>query len=224
MKDKNIFERKAFAHPEKFGIRFFLMLLGIIIQGLGLSFLIRINLGTDPCSVFTIGINHYIPISFGTCQVLCHLINFLIVVRFDRSRISFGTIGNMCCLGYVVDFFSWIWNGVFAEGFFDSLTIRYLFLVPALFVFIVGAALYMSADLGLSPYDGVPFIISEHCHRFSFQVVRMSWDIAYMTVGFLLGGPVGIVTVGVAFFLGPVIGVMKQKIEKILEGKENEKI
>ena len=60
--------------------------------------------------------------------------------------------------------------------------------------------------------------------RFSFQVVRMSWDIAYMTVGFLLGGPVGIVTVGVAFFLGPVIGVMKQKIEKILEGKENEKI
>ncbi|MDY3909487.1 MAG: hypothetical protein SOZ48_07125 [Eubacterium sp.] len=52
----------------------------------------------------------------------------------------------------------------------------------------------------------------------------MSWDIAYMTVGFLLGGPVGIVTVGVAFFLGPVIGVMKQKIEKILEGKENEKI
>lgn len=93
-----------------------------------------------------------------------------------------------------------------------------------LLVFIVGAALYMSADLGLSPYDGVPFIISEHCHRFSFQVVRMSWDIAYMTVGFLLGGPVGIVTVGVAFFLGPVIGVMKQKIEKILEGKENEKI
>ena len=211
-------ERKAFACPEKLKTKFFIMLLGIITQGLGLSFLIRINLGTDPCSVFTLGINHYIPISFGTCQLLCHLINFLIVVRFDRSLISFGTIGNMCCLGYVVDFFSWIWNSVFSKTFFDSVMVRYLFLVPALLVFIVGAALYMSADLGVSPYDGVPFIISQHCHRFPFQVVRMSWDIAYMAVGFLLGGPVGIVTVAVAFFLGPVIGVVKRNIEKIWAG------
>lgn len=204
--------RKAFARTERFKEKFFIMVLGLITQGLGLSILIKINLGTDPCSVFTLGINNYIPISFGTCQILCHLINFLIVVRFDRSLISFGTIGNMCCLGYIVDFFSWIWNSVFAKGFFDSIMVRYLFLVPALIAFILGAALYMNADLGVSPYDGVPFIISEHCQKFSFQVIRMGWDIAYMTVGFLLGGPVGIVTVAVAFFLGPVIGVVKRMI------------
>lgn len=210
-------ETKMFARPEKFRTKFVIMILGIVIQALGLSVLIRINLGTDPCSVFTLGINHYIPISFGTCQLLCHVINFLIVIRFDRSRISFGTIANMCCLGYVVDFFSWIWDLVCPSGIFDLIVIRYALLVPALIVFIVGAALYMSADLGVSPYDGVPFIISEHCHRFSFHVIRMSWDIAYMTVGFLLGGPVGIVTVAVAFFLGPVISIVKRKIDQLLE-------
>lgn len=208
-------QQRPFARPERFKTKFVIMLFGIIIQGLGLSFLIRINLGTDPCSVFTLGINHYLPISFGTCQLLCHLINFLIVVIFNRGLISFGTIGNMCCLGYVVDFFSWIWNSVFPETFFDGMIVRYSFLVPALIVFILGAALYMSADLGVSPYDGVPFILSQHCKKFSFQVVRMTWDISYMVVGFLLGGPVGIVTIAVAFFLGPVIGVVKRSIEKM---------
>ena len=73
--------RKAFARTERFKEKFFIMVLGLITQGLGLSILIKINLGTDPCSVFTLGINNYIPISFGTCQILCHLINFLIVMK-----------------------------------------------------------------------------------------------------------------------------------------------
>ena len=84
-----------FARPAKFKLRMLLMLLGVSLQGLGLSLLIRINFGTDPCSALTQGVIAHVPLSFGTAQVLCHMINFIIVMRYDMSRIGFGTIGNM---------------------------------------------------------------------------------------------------------------------------------
>ena len=71
----------------------------------------------------------------------------------------------------------------------------------------------MCAGLGSSPYDALPFIISGHVKKFSFKVVRMIWDISFMAAGFLLGGDVGIVTVLVAFFLGPIITWVQKKLE-----------
>lgn len=78
-----------------------MMLCGVIVQGLGLSLLRSINLGTDPCSCLTQGITKFVPLSFGTCQLLCHLVTFLFVIRYDLGMIGFGTIGNMCFLGYI---------------------------------------------------------------------------------------------------------------------------
>ena len=75
----------------------------------------------------------------------------------------------------------------------------------------------MSAGLGSSPYDALPFIISERCNKLSFKAIRMLWDIAFMVGGFLLGGDVGIVTIAVAFFLGPVIAWIQKKVEVFIK-------
>ena len=212
-----------FARPPKFKNRLIMMLLGVLLQGMGLSLLIRVNLGTDPCSCLTQGVIRYIPISFGTAQLMCHMVTFLFVIMFDLSLIGFGTIGNMVCLGYIADFFGFVWGKVLPEGFFEQQAVRYGLLVPALLVFIVGASTYMTAGLGTSPYDGLPYIISRHVHRFSFKVIRMTWDICFMLGGLLLGGDVGIVTIAVAFFLGPVITWMGKKLERFLgEPERNE--
>ena len=110
-----------------------------------------------------------------------------------------------------------MWNSLLPEDFFRQPVARYGLLLPALVVFILGAATYMTAGLGTSPYDGLPFIISKHVHRLSFKAVRMIWDICFMVAGFLLGGDVGIVTVAVAFFLGPVITWLGKKLRRFIE-------
>lgn len=207
----------CFARPPRFGNRLVMVIVGVILQGLGLSLLIRLNLGTDPCSCLTQGVIRYIPISFGTAQLLCHLVTFLFVIRFDMSLIGFGTIGNMVFLGYIADFWGWVWDRTAPEGFFQQTGVRYGLLVPVLIVFILGASTYMTAGLGTSPYDGLPFIISNHVKKLSFKAVRMIWDISFMVVGFLLGGDVGIVTVAVAFFLGPVITWVGTKLKKFID-------
>lgn len=210
-----------FARPPKFRNRLVMMMTGVLLQGFGLSLLIRLNLGTDPCSCLTQGVIKYVPVSFGTAQLLCHLVTFLFVIRFDMSLIGFGTIGNMVCLGYIADFWGWVWGRTMPEGFFLQPAARYGLLLPALAVFILGAATYMTAGLGASPYDGLPFILSRHTKKLSFKVIRMSWDVCFMAAGFLLGGDVGIVTVAVAFFLGPVITWMGEKLKRFL-GQEQE--
>lgn len=62
-----------------------MMVIGVILQGFWLSLLRQINMGTDPCSLLTQGVEAHVPLSFGT-------------------------VGNMVCLGYISDFFSWIWR------------------------------------------------------------------------------------------------------------------
>ena len=91
-----------------------------------------------------------------------------------------------------------------------------ILLIPALAVFLLGAAAYMCAGLGSSPYDALPFIISGHVRRFPFKIVRMLWDICFMAAGFVLGGDVGIVTILVAFFLGPIITGVQKKLEVLI--------
>lgn len=156
----------CFARPPKFWTRLAMMITGVTVQGFGLSLLIRLALGTDPCSCLTQGVINYLPISFGTAQLLCHLVTFVFVLRFDMSYIGFGTIGNMVFLGYISDFFGWIWDSVLPQGFFASQPVRWGLLVPVLIVFILGASTYMTAGLGSSPYDAMPFIISHKCKRF----------------------------------------------------------
>ncbi len=205
--------KKCFVRPPKFKNRMIMMLCGIMAQGLGLSLLRAINLGTDPCSCLTQGVTNFVPLSFGTCQLLCHLVTFVFVIRYDLSMIGFGTIGNMCFLGYISDFFQWIWSLLLPAGFFEVVLNRYILLLPSLAVFLLGAAAYMCAGLGSSPYDALPFIISGHVRRFPFKIVRMLWDISFMAAGFVLGGDVGIVTILVAFFLGPIITGAQKKLE-----------
>ncbi len=208
--------KKCFVRPPKFKNRMIMMLCGIMAQGLGLSLLRAVNLGTDPCSCLTQGVTNFVPLSFGTCQLLCHLVTFVFVLRYDLSMIGFGTIGNMCFLGYISDFFQWIWSLLLPAGFFEVVLNRYILLLPSLAVFLLGAAAYMCAGLGSSPYDALPFIISGHVRRFPFKIVRMLWDISFMAAGFVLGGDVGIVTILVAFFLGPIITGVQKKPEVLI--------
>ena len=208
--------RRCFARPPKFRNRMIMMLCGVTAQGMGLSLLRSINLGTDPCSCLTQGVTNFLPLSFGTCQLLCHLVTFLFVIRYDLGMIGFGTIGNMCFLGYISDFFRWVWALLLPAGFFEGVANRYILLIPSLAVFLLGAAAYMCAGLGSSPDDALPFIISGHVKKVSFKVVRMLWDIGFMAAGFLLGGDVGIVTILVAFFLGPIIAWVQRKLEVLI--------
>lgn len=204
----------------KFGLkdkkRILYVLLAVIMMGFSLSFLIRINFGTDPCSAMNLGIARHLHLSFGNWQVLLNFILFIIVIIFDRSQIGWGTLANMILIGYTVDFFRWLFDLLLPDNAFSSLPVRILVLIPALFLFIVAAAVYMAVELGTAPYDAIVFIISNKFSKIPFRLIRITWDMAACLIGFLLGSTIGVVTLMMAFLLGPVIAWMKEKINQFL--------
>lgn len=204
----------------KFGLkdkkRIFAVFIAVIFMGLSLSFLIRLDLGTDPCSTMNLGISRQLGITFGTWQAIFSGVLFLFVILFDRSHIGWGTIANMILVGYSTDFFTWLFDMILPADLFSNNIIRFIALVPSLTVFVVAAAVYMAVELGTAPYDAVVFIIASKIKKIPFTIIRMAWDIAAIVIGFIFGSTVGIVTIAIAFALGPVITMVKNKINKYL--------
>lgn len=194
--------------------RILVVFTAVILMGFSLSFLIRVNLGTDPCSYMNLAVAAKLGISFGTWQFLLNAILFIFVILFDRSHIGWGTLANMVCMGYAADFFGWLFNFILPADAFSNWVIRIAVLIPSLTLLIFSAAVYMSVALGSAPYDATVFIIASKLKRIPFRVIRMSWDITACIIGFALTGAIGLVTIIMAFTLGIVISWVKDRIYK----------
>lgn len=205
-----------FSTPNKFKLRLLLILAGVLIQGFGTSWLIRLGMGSDPFTNFAVACDGYSPLSYGTTQALINAVMIIYVVVFNRQMIGYGTLANMVLLGYIIDFFDWIWDKVLPINLFDNRLLAWVILIPAFVCVIIGASVYMTAGLGASPYDGIPFILSEQLKK-PFKYCRMVWDICFMVIGYLLGGGFGVVTIIIAFFAGTIINAIKKKMEIILQ-------
>lgn len=195
--------------------RILAVLAAVIIMGFSLSFLIRLNFGTDPCSSMNLGISNKLSLSFGSWQVIFNFFLFIIVILFDRTQIGWGTLANMLLVGYCADFFTLLFDQILPGEAFHSLLVRIVVLIPALILFILSAAVYMAVDLGSAPYDATVFILASRFQKIPFRVIRMAWDITACIIGFLMGSTIGIITVAIAFLLGPVIAWVKSRLDKV---------
>lgn len=192
--------------------RLFAVVSAVIAMGFALSWLVLVDLGTDPCTSLNLAISKKLGMSLGNWQALFNSILFIFVILWGRENIGFGTLANMFLVGYSLDFFSFLWSRVLPEGLFDSMAVRIAVLFPALFLFVVAAAVYMDVELGTAPYDAICFLISKKIPKVSFRIVRICYDMLVIILALLLGGKVGIVTVLMALTLGPVITYISKKI------------
>ena len=193
-------------HQEGFKKKFAVMLTGIVFLGFFLSFLIEVNLGTDPCTFMNLTISGRLGIMFGTWQVILNAILFIFVILFDRHQIGPGTIANMVLIGYISDFCRWLWGRIIPDFIFHEWPYRGVVFVIALLGFVVSASLYMNADMGVAPYDAIPIILNSLVFKNApFKFVRMGFDATVLFIGFILGGHLEICTVLMVYLLGPTI-------------------
>jgi len=180
-------------------------------MGLGVAvFDMLIGFGTDPCSTMSLGIARTIGVSFGTMQLAFNALMLLAVIRFDSDCIGIGTLANMVLVGYAADFFMWLISLAPVLGNL-SLGMRFVIFVPTQLIFMLAAAIYMVAEMGVAPYDAIPQIIARK-KGWSFRLVRIAWDTFMMVGGYLLGSTVGLVTIVIAFGMGPLVAYMSRKL------------
>lgn len=185
--------------------RAFVALLGIVVQGFGSALSLVMNMGLDPYKAMNYGIAGQLGMAYGNLQLIVNILLLLIVVFVFNYRKGFGwgTVFNMVFLGYIVDFFT-----AFFTNNFDianiSFLMRILLSILAIVIFSLGVAMYSEPDLGVSPYDAVaPIIVN--LSNISYSAARVGQDIVVIIIALLLGGPVGINTIILGFFTGPLV-------------------
>lgn len=202
------------------------MLPAVFMMGVTLSVLIIIGWGTDPASFMNLNISAATGLSLGNTQVCVYSIMLIFTIIFGVQMIGFGTLANMLFIGYIADFFCWIWNKSGFTLFMETSTlfIKIVFFIITLFVFVIVASIYINAQLGTAPYDALPSIISNGIKKVPFFIIRIIFDFSAIGIG-LLAAKIGgkgiqgsvIGSICMSILLGPVISFVSKPLGKILQ-------
>lgn len=187
---------------------------GLIICGTGVGIFLYSGLGVDPASVFELGIGNVFHISYGTSAAVINVVILVIVFFLDKSYINIASILAIFGIGYTADFVNFV-LGIFLKGE-QHIMVRLILIIIGLLIMSTGIAAYIRADLGVGAIDLVSEIISSKL-KISYRGVRVSADAAFVVIGFILGGSVGIGTVLAAFMTGPSIQFLRPYVYKVTD-------
>lgn len=175
------------------------LLLGLVLFGVGLAFLVTAHLGLSPWFVLHEGIAMRTGIPIGMVTVLTGLVVLVAWVPLGE-RFGVGTLLNVLVIGTVVD----VTLAILPEGF-DALAVRIAAMIGGVVLVGVGSGFYIGAGLGPGPRDGLMTGLARR--GFGLGRVRMELEVTVLVTGWLLGGTVGAGTVVFALGMGPLVAV-----------------
>ena len=195
--------------------RLVVLILSVVTMGFCVSIFQQISFGSDPCAVMTQGLSRTTGIQYGTCQLLVNLAACIILLGLkDITWLGFGSVANMVLVGYSKDFFDWVFNCIHPLSG-EVMLVKIAVFLPTMALFLIAVSFYMVVDLGAAPYDAIPQLLAKRQKKIGFTPLRMALDIICTVIGYLIGGTVGVVTVFVCFFMGPVISAITAKFQRL---------
>ena len=187
---------KSFNFKPKFSTSFFLIF-GLIIFGFGEGLLILSTTGNSPWSVLAEGISKNSKLSIGAATFLVS-VSVLFLWIFIRQKPGLGTIFNIIIISGMIDVTLY---------FFDppsSNMLRYLLAIFSVMLVGIGSGVYLVANLGPGPRDGLMTGLTK-ITNLPIALVRACLEISVVIVGWYLGGTVGVGTLIFAFGIGPCV-------------------
>ncbi|WP_405061533.1 hypothetical protein OG474_07755 [Kribbella sp. NBC_01505] len=170
---------------------------GLVLYGASMGLMVQGNLGLDPWDVLHSGIIKHIPLSFGTVVILMSFVVLLAWIPL-RQWPGLGTVSNAIVIGLATDL------TLSTVDRPDALWLRIVFMLCGVFVNALAGALYIGAQFGPGPRDGLMTGLVRRT-GLSIRLVRTTIEIAVVAIGFLLGGVIGFGTVIYALSIGPLL-------------------
>lgn len=183
--------------------RIFVMLLGNIFLGMGVSIFKLAGLGNDAYNGMAMALADCVGIPYGSFFVIISLGLFVVQFLTGRSFIGFGTIINTFFLGYITTFFYNLWGLLFPAP--NGLPVQILVMLAGVIVCSFGVSMYQTPAVGVSPYDSLSLIMAKRFVRIPYIVCRVFTDALCALICFVSGGLVGLGTLAAALGLGPFI-------------------
>ena len=176
---------------------FFFLCFGLTLFGIGEGLLLVSYTGASPWSVLAQGISNYVDLSIGTIT-FCISLFVIILWVFLSQKPGIGTFLNVIIIAVMIDV---CLNYVTTPESFESKIFLAIF---AVVITGLGSGIYLIANLGPGPRDGLMTGLQKKTN-FPIAFVRAFLEISVVTIGWYLGGTVGIGTILFAFGIGPCV-------------------
>ena len=178
---------------------FFFLCFGLSLFGLGEGLLIVSAAGASPWSVLAQGIYLNIGFSVGIITVVISAIVLFLWLPLNQKP-GIGTILNALIIGLMIDVC--IKFVPTPENYISQL----LLAIIAVLTVGLGGGIYLVGNLGAGPRDGLMIGLQQKTNL-PIAAVRAFLEITVMSIGWYLGGTVGVGTLLFAFGIGPAVAL-----------------
>ena len=175
------------------------VLLGTTLIGTGVALNFSSKLGLGPWGVFHEGISLNTTLSFGSAIIATGVfVTFLWIPLKQRPGIA--TFVDIFWIGTVAD----LVIGLDLNP--ESLLLKWIFVFIGIICIGSGTAIYVGADMGSGPRDGV--MVGLESKGLKIGMARNIIEVTALALGWLLGGTVGLSSVVIAISIGPVVQIV----------------
>ena len=177
----------------------FVLCIGLFLFGLGESLIITASIGMSPWTVLAEGLSITTGLSIGALTFLISLGVLLLWIPL-KQQAGIGTILNVIIIAAVIE-----WSLPYLPHP-ETYAMQILQAILGTLVVGIASGIYLIANLGPGPRDG----LMTGCQRATnlpIAWVRVFLEITVISVGWMLGGTIGLATVIFAFGVGPAVSL-----------------
>jgi uncharacterized membrane protein YczE len=176
------------------------LVVGLFLYGIAISLIVRAEIGVSPWEVLTQGLSIQTGLSFG---LLTNIIGALVLLLWIpiRQKPGLGTVLNVLLIGPSAQVGLWLIPHP------DSIVLQVALFAGGLLLLALATGLYIGARFGPGPRDGLMTGIH---HRWGGKlwIIRTSIEVVVLSIGWILGGNVGLGTLAFALLIGPLVGMI----------------
>jgi len=197
---------KTYNFRPRFSTLFFCCF-GLMLFGLGEGLLIVSFTGASPWSVLAQGISLNVNLSIGMITFLISIFVLILWIPLGQKP-GLATILNALLIALMIDLC--IKFVPTPSSYYNQLILAIVSVVTVG----IGGGIYLVSNLGAGPRDGLMVGLQEKTNL-PIALVRATLEISVVSVGWYLGGTVGIGTLLFAFGIGPCVALGLYLVNKI---------
>ncbi|MEL7013316.1 MAG: hypothetical protein AAFO72_08550 [Pseudomonadota bacterium] len=189
------------------------LVVGLTLFGLGEALLIAAGVGVSPWTVLAEGITYVTGWSIGFATFVVSVAVLLCWIPL-RQVPGIGTILNVIIIALVIEY------ALPYLPTFETVALQVAQSMAGVLITGFGGALYLIANLGPGPRDGLMTGL-QAVTNWPIAWVRSALEVSVVVIGWFLGGTVGVGTVLFAFGIGPAVAGSMYGLQALFDREES---
>ena len=199
---------KTYNFKQRF-LTLFFCCFGLMLFGLGEGLLIVSLTGASPWSVLAQGISLNVNLSIGMITLLISISVLILWIPLSQKP-GIATILNALIIAIMIDLC--IKFVPTPSNYYNQLMLA----VVSVITVGIGGGIYLVSNLGAGPRDGLMVGLQKKTNL-PIALVRGTLEITVVSIGWYLGGTVGVGTILFAFGIGPCVALGLYLVDKLFD-------